>query len=273
MDIIKEILLKQNIENLLDTYIQIAKENGFDVKKALEEVKNHSLQESYIIEMIHYYLDQGKPEQAKNYYSVHKKRIKSDAGKKKITSLLISGEEDAYFEYVKEEVGYCRAHQIASFYESLKQFYGKKFDDYFLKFIGEVCLHLGDHGIISLFSQNRDMKYLIYYLLYIPNISVFDVLKEWIKSYSEDMYLFLYAECIKEYIERSRGSNYIESYIYDLFGEIDEMSRIEFVETLKKEYPRRKKLLETLDRCLESYSGTVEYRRGDDYFDDDEIQY
>lgn len=270
MDIIKEILLKQNINDLLDTYIQIAKENGFDVKKALEEVSNLSLQESYIIEMVRYYLDQGKSEQAKKYYSVHKKRIKSDEGEAKIESILTPGREDAYFEYVIEETSYYRArHEL--YYRKLKQFYGKDFDEYFLEFIAQASRYLGDFDIFLLFKGNRDVKYLIYYLLYNPSLSLFNNAKEWIQSYSEDMYLFLYVECLKKYLEHSNGGNYIENHIYDLFGEIDEISRIEFVEMLKKEYPRRKKLLETLDRCLESYSETVEYRRGDDYFDDDEI--
>ena len=74
------------------------------------------------------------------------------------------------------------------------------------------------------------------------------------------MYLMVYVECLKDYINQGIRNYYLSDYIYDLFHELDEMSKIELVDMLKKEYPRKKKLHEMLDACL---------REGDEI----EIQY
>ena len=55
---------------------------------------------------------------------------------------------------------------------------------------------------------------------------------------------------LKEYINQGTRNYYLSDYIYDLFHDLDEMSKLELVDMLKKEYPRRKKLHEMLDACL-----------------------
>ncbi len=61
------------------------------------------------------------------------------------------------------------------------------------------------------------------------------------------MYLMVYVECLKVLYKSRNKKLLLRDYIYDLFHELDEMSKIELVDMLKKEYPRRKKLHEMLD--------------------------
>ena len=56
---------------------------------------------------------------------------------------------------------------------------------------------------------------------------------------------------IKKYIEKGNSNYYFKGYIYELFRDLEEMSKIEFVDMIKKEFPRRKKIHEMLDECLE----------------------
>lgn len=48
------------------------------------------------------------------------------------------------------------------------------------------------------------------------------------------MYLMVYVECLKDYINQGIRNYYLSDYIYDLFHELDEMSKIELVDMLKK---------------------------------------
>lgn len=72
-----------------------------------------------------------------------------------------------------------------------------------------------------------------------------------IREYSLEMYLMIYVECIKKYIEKGNSNYYFKGYIYELFRDLEKMSKIEFVDMIKKEFPRRKKIHEMLDECLE----------------------
>ena len=102
-----------------------------------------------------------------------------------------------------------------------------------------------------MFKQSQDVKYLIYVLLQRPNMTLFEQTKEIIKEYSLEMYLMVYVECIKKYIEKGNSNYYFKGYIYELFRDLEKMSKIEFVDMIKKEFPRRKKIHEMLDECLE----------------------
>ena len=65
------------------------------------------------------------------------------------------------------------------------------------------------------------------------------------------MYLMVYVECLKDYINQGIRNYYLRDYIYDLFHELDEMSKLELVDMLEKRiYQRKKKLHEMLDACL-----------------------
>lgn len=67
----------------------------------------------------------------------------------------------------------------------------------------------------------------------------FDPLKGMIKEYSLEMYLMVYVECLKDYINQGIRNYYLRDYIYDLFHELDEMSKIELVDMLKKNIQKR----------------------------------
>lgn len=102
-----------------------------------------------------------------------------------------------------------------------------------------------------MFKQSQDVKYLIYVLLQRPNMTLFEQTKEIIKEYSLEMYLMVYVECLKNYIKKGNSNYYFKNYVYELFLDLDKISKIEFVDMIKKEYPRKKKIHEMLDECLE----------------------
>ena len=81
--------------------------------------------------------------------------------------------------------------------------------------------------------------------LYLTNknqiLNFFDPLKGMIKEYSLEMYLMVYVECLKDYINQGIRNYYLRDYIYDLFHELDEMSKIELVDMLKKRISKKKR--------------------------------
>ena len=82
-------------------------------------------------------------------------------------------------------------------------------------------------------------------------MTLFEQTKEIIKEYSLEMYLMVYVECLKNYIKKGNSNYYFKNYVYELFLDLDKISIIEFVDMIKKEYPRKKKIHEMLDECLE----------------------
>ena len=66
------------------------------------------------------------------------------------------------------------------------------------------------------------------------------------------MYLMVYVECLKDYINQGIRNYYLRDYIYDLFHELDEMSKIELVDNVEKRniQEKRKLTLKCLDACL-----------------------
>ena len=108
-----------------------------------------------------------------------------------------------------------------------------------------------DCDLALMFKQSQDVKYLIYVLLQRPNMTLFEQTKEIIKEYSLEMYLMVYVECLKNYIKKGNSNYYFKNYVYELFLDLDKISKIEFVDMIKKEYPRKKKIHEMLDECLE----------------------
>ena len=108
-----------------------------------------------------------------------------------------------------------------------------------------------DYDLALMFKQSQDVKYLIYVLLQRPNMTLFEQTKEIIKEYSLEMYLMVYVECLKNYIKKGNSNYYFKNYVYELFLDLDKISKIEFVDMIKKEYPRKKKIHEMLDECLE----------------------
>lgn len=124
-------------------------------------------------------------------------------------------------------------------------------EDYLLDFMDAIKPIYDDYDLALMFKQSQDVKYLIYVLLQRPNMTLFEQTKEIIKDYSLEMYLMVYVECLKNYIKKGNSNYYFKNYVYELFLDLDKISKIEFVDMIKKEYPRKKKIHEMLDECLE----------------------
>lgn len=169
----------------------------------------------------------------------------------KLDSLLDPEHEDAYLNYIYSKLDYYNSSHIPVYYVDLKQFYGIKFEDYLLDFMDAIKPIYDDYDLALMFKQSQDVKYLIYVLLQRPNMTLFEQTKEIIKEYSLEMYLMVYVECLKNYIKKGNSNYYFKNYVYELFLDLDKISKIEFVDMIKKEYPRRKKIHEMLDECLE----------------------
>ena len=104
-----------------------------------------------------------------------------------------------------------------------------------LNFINKVDDYYSDYELAIMFKRKQEAKYAIYILLQKTKIWIFfDPLKGMIKEYSLEMYLMVYVECLKEYINQGTRNYYLSDYIYDLFHDLDEMSKLELVECWKK---------------------------------------
>lgn len=258
--IIKEMLLNKRNPALLNTYFKIINDHHLDIKKYLDEIQIYNNNEDYIMEMIRYYMNNQQLGHAKQYYKEHIQNIRTKETKAKLESLLNPENEDAYLNYLCSKLSYYNCSEVPIYYDDLKEFYGNKFENYLIDFINKVDDYYSDYELAIMFKRKQEAKYVIYILLQKPNMNFFDPLKGMIKEYSLEMYLMVYVECLKEYINQGTRNYYLSDYIYDLFHDLDEMSKIELVDMLKKEYPRKKKLHEMLDACL---------REGDEI----EIQY
>ena len=104
-----------------------------------------------------------------------------------------------------------------------------------------------DYDLALMFKQSQDVKYLIYVLLQRPNMTLFEQTKEIIKEYSLEMYLMVYVECLKNYIKKGNSNYYFKNYVYELFLDLDKISKIEFVDMIKKEYSFERRVEELLE--------------------------
>ena len=233
------------------TYFKIINDHHLDMKKYLDDIQIYNNNEDYITEMIHYYVDHQQVGLARLYYKKHEQNIRKKETKAKLDSLLDPEHEDAYLNYIYSKLDYYNSSHIPVYYEDLKQFYGIKFEDYLLDFMDAIKPIYDDYELALMFRQNQDVKYLIYVLLQRPNMTLFEQTKEIIKEYSLEMYLMVYVECLKNYIKKGNSNYYFKNYVYELFLDLDKISKIEFVDMIKKEYPRKKKIHEMLDECLE----------------------
>ena len=251
IDIIREVLLMKRKVSLLNTYFKIINDHHLDMKKYLDDIQIYNNNEDYITEMIRYYVDHQQVDLARLYYKKHEQNIRKKETKAKLDSLLDPEHEDAYLNYIYSKLDYYNSSHIPVYYEDLKQFYGIKFEDYLLDFMDAIKPIYDDYELALMFRQNQDVKYLIYVLLQRPNMTLFEQTKEIIKEYSLEMYLMVYVECLKNYIKKGNSNYYFKNYVYELFLDLDKISKIEFVDMIKKEYPRKKKIHEMLDECLE----------------------
>ena len=251
IDIIREMLLTKRKVSLLNTYFKIINDHHLDMKKYLDDIQIYNNNEDYITEMIHYYVDHQQVGLARLYYKKHEQNIRKKETKAKLDSLLDPEHEDAYLNYIYSKLDYYNSSHIPVYYVDLKQFYGIKFEDYLLDFMDAIKPIYDDYDLALMFKQSQDVKYLIYVLLQRPNMTLFEQTKEIIKDYSLEMYLMVYVECLKNYIKKGNSNYYFKNYVYELFLDLDKISKIEFVDMIKKEYPRKKKIHEMLDECLE----------------------
>lgn len=251
IDIIREMLLTKRKVSLLNTYFKIINDHHLDMKKYLDDIQIYNNNEDYITEMIRYYVDHQQVDKARSYYENHEQNIRKKETKAKLDSLLIPENEDAYLNYTCSSLSYYNSSNIPLYYDDLKQFYGVKFENHVADFIKATERFYSEYEMGLMFKRKNEAKYLIYVLLQNPNMTLFEQTKDMIREYSLEMYLMLYVDCIKDYIKRGTRNYYLNEYVYELFLDLDEISQVEFVDMIKKEFPRRKKIHEMLDECLE----------------------
>ena len=250
IDIIREMLLTKRKVSLLNTYFKIINDHHLDMKKYLDDIQIYNNNEDYITEMIRYYVDHQQVDKARSYYKKHEQNIRKKETKAKLDSLLIPENEDAYLNYMCSNLSYYNSSNIPLYYEDLKQFYGVKFENHVADFMKATERFYSEYEMGLMFKRKNEAKYLIYVLLQNPNMTLFEQTKDMIREYSLETYLMLYVECIKDYIKRGTRNYYLNEYVYELFLDLDEISQVEFVDMIKKEFPRRKKIHEILDGCL-----------------------
>ena len=251
IDIIKYLLLNKRKTELLDVYFKIINKNNLDLKKYLEDIQIFNNNENYIYEMIKYLVRNDQLKEARRYHKEHKINIKTKDIKEKIKSLLEYNNEDSYYNYITSQIRYYDSHDISYYYDKLEEFYDDKLDIYLLNFIDKVYLYHTENELSLMFKRNRDVKRLIYILLEKPNMELFDNTKLMIDDFNHESFLLVYIECLIDYIRKINNTYYLNFYISDFFAYLDDMSKNEFAEIIKKEFPNRRKLHEIIDNNLE----------------------
>ena len=214
--IIKEMLLNKRNPALLNTYFKIINDHHLDIKKYLDEIQIYNNNEDYIMEMIRYYMNNQQIGHAKQYYKEHIQNIRTKETKAKLESLLNPENEDAYLNYLCSKLSYYNCSEVPIYYDDLKEFYGNKFENYLIYFIDKVDHYYSDYELALMFKRKQEAKYVIYILLQKPNMNFFDPLKGMIKEYSLEMYLMVYVECLKDYINQGIRNYYLSDYILSI---------------------------------------------------------
>lgn len=250
IDIIKYLLLNKRMKELLDVYFKIISINKLDLQKYLQDLQIYNTNEYYIYEMIKYLARNNQLKEARRYHKENKINIKSKDIKEKIKALIEYNNEDSYFNYIVSQISYYNSHEISYYYDNLQEFYDDKFDHYLPYFIDEVYPYNKAHNLAEMFKRNRDIKRLIYILLERPNMELFDHTKIMIDSFSHESFLLVYVECLIDYFRKTNNGYNLNYYISDFFTYLNDMSRNEFADIIKKEFPTRRKLHEIIDNNL-----------------------
>lgn len=118
--------------------------------------------ETYVIEMIRYYLKNKGSRLANLYYKNHKQLIKSKDGKMKIQSLLQEGHEKDYYNYLIENKELSYGPDIRYVYSNCRDFYGNLYMDELMELIEKNC---NEYNLAYILKNIDDNQRLCYYLL------------------------------------------------------------------------------------------------------------
>lgn len=260
LSIYQEVLKNKYIPKILNKYIRIVKKNYLDMEEYLNKVKGCKESETYVIEMIRYYLNHKGTRLANLYYKNHKQIIKSKDGKIKIQSLMQKGHEKDYYNYLIELNDLSYGQEVKNAYCKIKEFYGNRYINEFIELVEENC---DEYRTAHILSNVNDNQQLCYYLLKKANYRLFDNFSLVIKHYSFEMYCMIALECLKNYSKLRSGINNFDNNVRVIVRQLDYMAKVEFIDILKQAYVGNNKYIQLLNQCLE----------GDENEYDDDIQY
>ena len=113
-------------------------------------------------------------------------------------------------------------------------------------------------------AQTENIEYLIKELIVNPNFGLFVNFIEQIRKFDEESYLFLYVECLLTNVENIKSSKDYQEFSFDikrLLNNVDDqLVKYEIVRLFLERYPKRKKLQEILDTCLDEDGEEYEYQ-------------
>lgn len=259
LDIYREVLKKNYSQMVLSQYISIVRKNHLDMKNYLEKINMYSTDETCITEMLRYYIEKDENRTANLYYKNYKKYIKTQDGKEKVKSIMNTGHEKDYYNYLITSTTLSYSENIRSVYRKIKEFYGDKYIDEFLDVVED---YYSEYQVGQMLDSLMDYKQLSYYLLNKADLRLFDNFGDLIKRYSYEMYMVIALECFKNYSKSKYGFQFFGETLYKYVSQLDEVSKIEFIEFVKESYVDKENYMEILNDFLEGNE--------DEY---DEIQY
>ena len=260
IDIYQELLKKYNSTEVFNHYVKLVRKNDLDVREYIEKLGMYNGNETAIIEIIRFYIKNNEIKKAKNFYTKKKIYIKSKDGKMKVRSLMTKGHERDYYEYLLNTNSLSYTAGVRSVYGKIKDFYGSCYLDEFMELIEG---YYNEYQISNLLCSVNDLKQLCYYILEKKDYRLFEDYSTIIKNYDFEIYLTIALECLKNYSNSRYNSNYFDDNVQEILYELDDLSKVEFIDILKQAYAGKKKYIKLLDQCLE----------GDENEYDDNIQY
>lgn len=260
LNVYQEILKKKYIPKILNKYIKIVKKNYLDMEEFLDKLSACKESETYVIEMIRYYLKNKGSRLANLYYKNHKQLIKSKDGKMKIQSLLQEGHEKDYYNYLIENKELSYGPDIRYVYSNCRDFYGNLYMDELMELIEKNC---NEYNLAYILKNIDDNQRLCYYLLKKADYRLFDNFTLVIKRYSFEIYIMIALECLKNYSNMGGNISSFDNKVHGVVRQLDHMARVEFIDVLKNFYVGKDKYIEVLNKCLE----------GDEFEYNDEVRY
>lgn len=264
LKLLKKVLLKKKNEELMEDYIALAIKHHVDIFSDLKDMTSYKENDAYNYGMIIGLIDHDRLEEAAYRYKEISGKMKNMYYLSQIETLIDKEKEDSFYKYVLKQCDWYDYIQVIHSYYDLKEFYGKKWKKYDERFIEYMHKNCDEEDYFYILAQTENIEYLIKELIVNPNFGLFVNFIEQIRKFDEESYLFLYVECLLANVENIKSSKDYQEFSFDfkrLLNNVDDqLVKYEIVRLFLERYPKRKKLQEILDTCLDEDGEEYEYQ-------------
>lgn len=256
IDVLQKALLKRKDVELFEDYIKLVDKYHLDIMEYLKGMDSYDDCDIYHYQLIRALVERGQRKEAYDrFQQIKNKNIMTNQYYlMQIESLVIKGKEDVFYRYILKNCQYYRYDMVIECYQELKSFYGENWQRYNEDFLNHLKKKCNQENFYYILSVTDNIKFLVGQLMIEPDFRVFCNYKDKIKAFDEESCLFLYVECLLNYVPNIKSARDYDEMEYDIeevFDIVDEqLIKQEIAQLFIEKYPKRKRLKEMFDRYL-----------------------